>query len=318
MQSTGLRIRGLAKSYGDHQVLRGVALTAQPGEIVGLLGPNGAGKTTLTSIAAGLRSADAGEVEICGVDALADPAGARAHLGLAPQELGIYPQLSVRTNLEYFARLAGMGRRGLRDRVAEVAAALGLTDLLARRAGQLSGGQRRRLHTAMALVHRPRVLFLDEPTVGADVETRHQVLAVVRELAAGGVAVVYCTHYLPEIEALDARVSVLNAGLIVAEGTVRDLIDTHTEASVELVFDGEPPADLPGRRVAGAVPGTTLVVVPTTDPSGTLSGLLAGLGPAAGWLRSVEIRRPSLESAYLALVGEHGTGGDAAVRDAAA
>jgi ABC-2 type transport system ATP-binding protein len=200
----------------------------------------------------------------------------------------------------------------------------------------------------MALAHRPRVLFLDEPTVGADVETRQQVLAAVRELAGAGAAVVYCTHYLPEIEALDARVAVLAAGRIVADGPVRDLVAAHTESSVDLVFEGEPPPQLPGRRVPdtglpgpglpgggipGGGPGLTTLSVPSTDPSATLGALLAALGPATERLRSVELRRPSLEAAYLALVAGHsatragtvgagtvgdGVVGEGAVRDAVA
>ena len=208
-----LEITGLRKAYGDHEVLRGVDLEASAGEIVGLLGPNGAGKTTLVSIVAGLRRADAGTVTVDGIDALAHPERAREVLGLAPQELGIYPVLSVERNLRFFAELSGLTGRRLRERVIEVADALDLTKLLGQRASTLSGGQKRRLHTAMALVHEPKVLFLDEPTVGADVRTRNRILQVVRLRAEAGCAVVYTSHYLTEIEDLAATVAVLEAGL---------------------------------------------------------------------------------------------------------
>jgi ABC-2 type transport system ATP-binding protein len=166
-----LHIAGLRKSYGAEQALRGVDLDVGQGEIVALLGPNGAGKTTLVSIVAGLRRADAGVVEVAGIDALRRSKEVRRLLGIAPQDTGIYPVVSVRQNLMLFGELSGLRRREVRGRVDEVAEALAITDLLDRQAGTLSGGQKRRLHTAIAFMHRPRLLLLDEATTGADVQT---------------------------------------------------------------------------------------------------------------------------------------------------
>jgi ABC-2 type transport system ATP-binding protein len=292
-----LEIRGLTKTYGDHEVLRGVDLDVRAGEIVGLLGPNGAGKTTVVSIVAGLRRADAGRVTVDGIDALAHPELARDVLGLAPQDMGIYPVLSVERNLAFFAELAGLRGRDLRRRVADVADALDLSGLLGRKAAALSGGQKRRLHTAMALVHEPKVLFLDEPTVGADVRSRNQVLDVVRQRAEAGCAVVYTSHYLTEIEDLGASVAILEAGRIIARGPLAGLVAEHGSPALRLTFEGPAPA-LDGFEVAGSV-----ATLRTADPARAAAGILGRLNGSTQKLRSVDIVRPSLEAAYLALTG---------------
>ncbi len=308
-----LEIKGLAKAYGEHEVLRGVDLDADSGEIVGLLGPNGAGKTTLVSIVAGLRRADAGSVMVDGADALAHPDRARAVLGLAPQDLGIYPVMSVEHNLALFAELSGLDGRRLRERITDVADALDLTRLLGQRAGTLSGGQKRRLHTAMALVHEPKLLFLDEPTVGADVQTRNQILEVVRRRAEAGCAIVYTSHYLAEIEDLGATVAVLEAGRIIARGSLAGLVAEHGSPALRLTFEGSAPA-LDGFEVAGSV-----ATLRTPDPARAAAVILARLSGSTSKLRSVDIVRPSLEAAYLALTGrrsnEESTAGAARVTE---
>nr|MDP9332812.1 ABC transporter ATP-binding protein [Actinomycetota bacterium] len=191
-----LSVFEVVKRYGARTALDGVSLEVERGEVLGLLGPNGAGKSTLVSIVAGLRRPDSGTVLVEGIDVVAESPAARARVGLAPQETGLYEVLTVRENLAFFADLAGMGRRARATRIDELAVALRLTALLDRTAFELSGGERRRLHTAIAFLHRPPLLLLDEATVGADVETRAALLDVVRAVANGGAAVVYSTHYL--------------------------------------------------------------------------------------------------------------------------
>lgn len=292
-----LEIKALKKAYGGHEVLRGVDLEAKVGEIVGLLGPNGAGKTTLVSIVAGLRSADGGTVTVNGMDALAHPDKARALLGLAPQDLGIYPVLSVERNLTFFAELSGLTGKRLRAQVKDVAEALDLANLLGQKAATLSGGQKRRLHTAMALVNEPKVLFLDEPTVGADVQTRNQILEVVRRRAEAGCAVVYTSHYLTEIEDLAATVAVLEGGEIVARGPLAGLIAEHGSPALRLTFEGSAPV-LDGFEVSGST-----ATLRTQDPARAAAGIIGRLNGSTDRLRSVDIVRPSLEAAYLALTG---------------
>ena len=293
-----LEIRGLSKSYGDVPALRGVDLHVAEGEIVGLLGPNGAGKTTLVSIVAGLRRADAGTIRVGGADPT-KPATRRL-IGLAPQDLGIYVSISVRENLALFADMAGLRGRARTTRIEEVAALLSLQPLLDRPCQFLSGGEKRRVHTAMALVHRPRLLLLDEPTTGVDVSTRTDLLAAVRGLAADGAAVCYSTHYLPEVEALGASVAIIDRGRMVARGALTDLVTQHGNASIELRFDGAAPAVPAGW--SGSAEGS-LLRISTDAPASDAAAVIAALGADASRLQGVELVRPSLESVFLSLTG---------------
>jgi ABC-2 type transport system ATP-binding protein len=303
-----LHIAGLRKAYGGEPALRGVDLDVAEGEIVALLGPNGAGKTTLVSIVAGLRKADAGAVEVAGVDALRRSRDVRRLLGLAPQDTGIYPVVSVRQNLTLFGELSGLTRRDARRRADEVADALAITDLLDKQAGRLSGGQKRRVHTAIAFMHRPRLLMLDEATTGADVETRAHILELVRGLAAEGSAVLYSTHYLAEVGSLTgASLAILDDGQVIARGDVTGLVAAHAVPVLELSFRGQAPLL--------AVPDAVVVDsrrirVPAPDPAATLVAVLPDLPP--GLLESVEIVRPDLEAVYLALTGRRYEEADAA------
>lgn len=309
-----LRIRGLHKAYGDVVALAGVDLDVAPGQIVSLLGPNGAGKTTLVSIVAGLRRADRGQVEVGGLDALARDPKVRSMIGLAPQDLGIYPIVTVRQNLQLFGELSGLPPRVLGARIEEVAAALALEGLLHRRAGELSGGQKRRLHTAVALLHEPPLLMLDEATVGADVETREELLALVRRLAADGAAVLYSTHYLHEVEALGASVVILDRGAVIARGSVRDLIAAHADPVVEFSFDGPAPL-LPVAAQPG--PDGTVRVV-SDQPARTIAQVTGALPAGSAPLVGVEVIRPNLEAVYLALTGRRYADADREVADVVA
>ncbi len=308
-----LRIEGLRKSYGDVVALQGVDLHVTRGEIVALLGPNGAGKTTLVSIVAGLRKADAGIVEIDGLDALSRTAEVRRRIGLAPQDLGLYPVVSVRNNLALFGELSGLRGSRLKQRIDEVAQALDITDLLDRQGGSLSGGQKRRVHTAIALLHEPDLLLLDEATTGADVETRGHILELVRQLAAKGSSVLYSTHYLAEVETLDSTVVILDRGQVIARDEVGALIAAHAVAVVELIFDG--PVDALDLDSAESLAGRPSVDgdrlrLPTRDAAATIAEVVPQIAP--GRLASVEIVRPSLEAVYLALTGRRYSETDAA------
>ena len=284
-----LVVEGVRKSYGSLVALDGVDLSVAAGEVVGLVGPNGAGKTSLVSIVAGLRRADEGRVTVDGVDVGRHRDKVGHLVGFASQDLALYPTLTVRDNLVIFGELAGLRRKELRARIDDVAAGLGLDELLARRANALSGGQKRRLHTAMALLHRPPLLLLDEPTVGADIESRARLLDHVRRLAhEEGAAVVYSTHYLPDVEQLGASVAVIDKGRVLARGALSDLLARHARAAVELVFvDGE------RRRIV------------TDEPARAAAEALAALAAdaQASRLQGVEIVQPTLESVYLTITG---------------
>jgi ABC-2 type transport system ATP-binding protein len=295
-----LDVEGVRKAYGATVALDGVDLVVAAGQILGLLGPNGAGKTSLVSIVAGLRRPDAGAVHVGGVDVVRRPQLAQQLIGLAPQETGVYLPLTVRDNLRFFAGLAGLRGRVLHDRIHEIGGALGLDELFDRRASELSGGERRRLHTGIALVHRPLLVLLDEPTTGADVRTRGEILRLVRSLAEDGSAVVYSTHYLQEIEDLDADVAVIDRGQIVARGALTELIRQHGASALELTFEAEVPATA---RIDGAVVDGSTVRIPTSDPARTAAELLSHLGTDTAGLRAIEVVRPSLESVFLTVTG---------------
>ncbi len=266
----------LTKRYGSVNALDGFSLSVAAGEIVGLVGHNGAGKTTFVEIVSGLIRQDSGYITIGGKP----PATARGNIGVTPQHLGLYPSITVREHLELFGRIAGLRRDALASAIEELAVALRLTEIMDRRTGVLSGGQQRRTQTATALVHRPSLLLLDEPTAGADLETRQAMLDVVKQRAADGTAVVYTTHYLPELTELDASIAVIRGGRIIARGSYDELA-AGLPGEVRLVFDDE--QDL---RVS------------TTEPTATLIDLLSRTDRN---VTSVELHNPSLDDLYRSL-----------------
>jgi ABC-2 type transport system ATP-binding protein len=291
---------GLHKRYGTTTALDGFDLTVPAGEVVGLIGHNGAGKTTFVEVTAGLTRPDRGRVVVAGADVTRSPAAARARLGLAPQHLALYPGATVRQNLRLFGGLAGLRRRALRTAIDEVAAACRLGEVLDRPVAVLSGGQQRRAQTASALLHRPAVLLLDEPTVGADPDTRAALLAVVRDRAAAGTAVCYTTHYLPELEDLEATIAVAAAGRVIARGA-REALLAGRPGELRLRFDGPVPARLAGHRVGGAEPRE--LRVSTEDPTALLADVMRELDTGRGDppVVSVDVRRPSLDDLYRTL-----------------
>ncbi|WP_182900029.1 ABC transporter ATP-binding protein [Microbispora sp. H10830] len=268
---------GLVKRYGRRNALDGFDLAVASGEIVGLIGHNGAGKTTFVEVVTGLVRPDSGHVRIAGRRGRA----VRRLLGVAPQEFALYNSVSVRDNLRLFAGLAGLRGRRRDTEIARVLDDLHLTSLADRPAGVLSGGQRRRVQAATAMVGSPPLLLLDEPTAGADPETRSALLAAVKARAEAGAAVLYTTHYLPELVDLDATVALARAGRVVARGTQQELT-----------------RGLPGElRVTFADPAEPELRLPTVDPGADLAALLAaGRTPI-----SVDVRRPSLDDLYRSL-----------------
>ncbi|WP_405086934.1 ABC transporter ATP-binding protein [Microbispora sp. NBC_01389] len=268
---------GLVKRYGRRGALDGFDLSVASGEIVGLIGHNGAGKTTFVEVVTGLVRPDAGRVRIGGRSGRA----VRRLLGVAPQEFALYNGVSARDNLRLFAGLAGLRGRRRDTEIARVLDELHLAPIADRPVGVLSGGQRRRVQAATAMVGSPPLLLLDEPTAGADPETRSALLAAVKARAEAGSAVLYTTHYLPELVDLDATVALAQAGRVVARGTQQELT-----------------RGLPGElRVTFADPAEPELRLPTTDPGADLAALLAsGRTPT-----SVDVRRPGLDDLYRAL-----------------
>jgi ABC-2 type transport system ATP-binding protein len=287
-----LSARGLVKRYGPCRALDGFDLEVESGEVVGLVGRNGAGKTTFVEVATGLVRPDAGSLTVDGVDALREPNAARRLIGVAPQEQALYLPATLREHLRLFGALAGMRGAPLRAAIDTTVEELGLTDVLDKQVGLLSGGQRRRAQAACALLPSPPVLLLDEPTVGADPTTRSALLAAVAARAAAGAAIVYTTHYLPELAELAATLAIADAGRVIARGRQADLL-AGLPTEIRIAFVGGVPAELADRGRVDA----DVLHVNSFDPGATLAELLStGHQP-----ESVDIRRPDIDDIYRAL-----------------
>ncbi|MEO6628423.1 MAG: ABC transporter ATP-binding protein [Aquihabitans sp.] len=215
----------VSRTFGERVAVRDLSFHIQPGEAYGLLGPNGAGKSTMIRMVCGLLDADQGSISILGIDMHGRGAtGARRLMGYVPQQLAIFPMLSLTENLLFWARLGGIPRRQRACRVEEVLQMVGLAGRAADRADQTSGGMQRRLNLGVALLHEPKVLVLDEPTVGVDAQSRAALITTIGTLRDQGVAVLYTSHYFDEVERLCDRVGVIDAGTLVVEGTVDELL----------------------------------------------------------------------------------------------
>jgi ABC-2 type transport system ATP-binding protein len=297
-RSGPLIIEGVWKKYGDVAALTGIDLRIDRGELVALLGRNGAGKSTLISIIAGLTRVDAGTVTLAGQRITTRQSATKRLIGVAPQNTSVYPTLTVRQNLRCFGELSGLRRQELSSRMKEVASALAIWDLRDRRARDLSVGEQRRLHTAMAFVHRPRLLLLDEPTMAADAQSREHLIVMIRRLVEDGSAVFYSTHHFEEVVRLGASAVILERGAIVAQGSVTSLVAEHSEATIEMRFDGLAPR-LTDR--AAKTRGDRVSLTSGAEPESDLAAVIADLGGSARRLRSIELVRPSLESVFLKL-----------------
>ncbi|MCM1545905.1 MAG: ABC transporter ATP-binding protein [Clostridiales bacterium] len=230
-----VKCENLTKKFKDVTALGGCSLTVKEGALFGLLGVNGAGKTTLIKILCGLTAQTSGEAFVLGKSVKTDMAEIKSVIAVSPQETSVAPKLTVRENLDFFAAVYYKDRAQRREAVDEVIKTFSLEEVLSRRAGKLSGGWQRRLSIAVALISRPKVLFLDEPTLGLDVLARRELWQVIRKIK-GKTTIVLTSHYLEEIEALCDRVAVLCAGRLAAEGTVEEILRSTGEASFEDAF----------------------------------------------------------------------------------
>jgi ABC-2 type transport system ATP-binding protein len=224
MKETILEARNLVKKYGDFTAVKDVNLAIQKGEILGLLGPNGAGKTTIISMITGLLEPTSGTITVDGLDLQTDTNAVKDKLGLVPQELALYPTLSARDNLDFFGSIYGLGGKDLRARVDAMLEMVGLTERAGETIDTYSGGMKRRVNIAAGLLHQPKVLLLDEPTVGVDPQSRNAIFEAVEALNRAGMTVIYTTHYMEEAQRLCHRVAIIDEGQIIALDTPAALI----------------------------------------------------------------------------------------------
>ncbi|MCC6561303.1 MAG: ABC transporter ATP-binding protein [Xanthomonadales bacterium] len=274
-----IRIDSVRKQFGSTIALQDLSLQVQAGEIFGLLGPNGAGKSTTMSLLTGLAAPDAGSVSVLGGDPR--DAALRTRIGLAPQSLALYAELTGRENIEFFARMFGLGGERLKRRVDAALDFVQLADRQHDRAGTFSGGMQRRLNLAAAIVHEPELILLDEPTAGVDPQSRNALFDNVLALKAAGRTIVYTTHYMEEVERLCDRVAIIDRGRVLAVDTVPALLRAHAPRPLLVI-----------ERDDGATR------IETDDPLSELNR-----AAAAGAIRSFHVEQPRLEQVFLHLTG---------------
>jgi len=302
-----LKVHRLSKSFGSIRAVEGVSFEVQPGEIYGLLGPNGAGKTTTISMISGLLKPEAGEVSVAGELFWTNPQKAKRIMGVVPQELALYEELNGRENLEFWGRLAGLSTREARQRTDELLAALSLSDRAKDAVKTYSGGMKRRINLGCALLHRPKLLLLDEPTVGIDPQARLNILEFIGQLRAAGTAILYTTHYLEEAEKLCQRIGIIDHGRLLAEGTLAELqerLGGDRLFALEADFKGTSPENWGGfqqhfRVIQKSERQLVVMAVGVRDPADCLKELL-GL-PVH--VENVTVKRPSLNDVFLQLTG---------------
>jgi ABC-2 type transport system ATP-binding protein len=328
-----LEVDHLVKKYGDFEAVKGISFSVEEGEVFGLLGPNGAGKTQTISMLTGVISPTSGTARIGGYDIGRDADKVKKINGLVPQDLALYPTLSARANLNFFGRIYGLHGKELKERVEDVLRIVALTERGDQVIDKFSGGMKRRVNIAAGLVHQPRLLFLDEPTVGVDPQSRNHIFESVQRLnRERGMSVVYTSHYMEEVETLCNRAAIIDEGRIIAMDTIKNLIGMLGEGGVVYVgVNRMDEATLAELSTLEAVKEATLVTQPPAPPSPDGKEAVTEVNPIAttpvvkvvaqhnqkavvnilGYLNaqdiavtSLEIMQPNLESVFLHLTGK--------------
>ncbi len=311
-----VQTQDLRKSFGAVKAVQGVSFEVRKGEIFSLLGPNGAGKSTTISMLAGLLRPDAGDASIMGHSVRSDPTAARAALGVVPQDIALYSDMSARENLAFWGRMYGLGGTVLRQRVDEVLEIVGLVERQKEAVGHFSGGMKRRLNIGVALLHRPRVVIMDEPTVGIDPQSRRSILDSIKILNRQGMSVLYTTHYMEEAQELSDHIAIMDQGRVVACGTHDELvklvgeldrIDLRLSANPNGIaeqwraIDGVHQVCVPGNPDPGAESHNASLLV--EDANAVLPCLFEPASRAGVRIVSVEVQEPNLEAVFLHMTG---------------
>ena len=302
-----IEVSGITKRFGEVQALSGVDLVVEPGTVYGLLGPNGAGKTTTVRVLTTIIKPDTGTARVLGLDVVAHPQEVRASIGLAGQYAAVDEVLTGRENLELVGQLTHQPRAQTKLRATELLERFGLTHAGDRSLKTYSGGMRRRLDLAASLVHRPPVLFLDEPTTGLDPKSRNDLWDLIRELVADGTTLLLTTQYLEEADVLADRIAVIDQGKVIAEGTAPELKAQMGATVLEVSFADMGAATAALATVAGVVPGAEvdggIVRAPVHDGAKTAMEVLRALDAADLAVGGLTVREPSLDDVFLTLTG---------------
>jgi ABC-2 type transport system ATP-binding protein len=305
-----VEVTNLVKVFGSNRAVDDVSFAIIEGEIFSLLGPNGAGKTTTISILSCLLQPTSGDAVICGHSVVHASMDVRKVIGIVPQEIALYNNLSARENLTFWGRMYGLDGPPLKQRVEEVLALIGLSDRAKDRVGTFSGGMKRRVNIGVGLLHRPQIIYMDEPTVGIDPQSRRNILDAVKELNRQGMTVLYTTHYMEEAAELSDRVGIIDRGKLIALGTQKELTEMVGEQEtlrLHLAEDqsGQALAEslqaLPGVVTASAVDHQVVLIVPQAEEA--LTPVITRANELGVKIRSVDMEEPNLESVFLHLTG---------------
>jgi ABC-2 type transport system ATP-binding protein len=306
--SPAIQVQDLHKAFGEIQAVQGVSFDVQPGEIFSLLGPNGAGKTTTISMLSTLLRPDQGDALVLGHSINRDPMGVKAVLGVVPQEIALYEDLSALENLTFWGKMYGLRGAALRSRVTEVLEIIGLTERASDRVSKFSGGMKRRVNIGVALLHRPQVIYMDEPTVGIDPQSRRNILDSVVALKDQGMTVLYTTHYMEEAQELSDHIAIMDHGQLIALGTHSELVKIVGETScITLGLNIENEGVIEAWK---AIPGVSQITsengsltVLADDSNRALPRLFDAAAAQGVRITSVHIQEPDLETVFLHLTG---------------
>jgi len=305
-----LEVQNLAKNYADFQAVKGVSFSIKEGEIFSLLGPNGAGKTTTISMLSTLYSPTSGDATVDGHSVTKDPMSVRAVIGVVPQDLALYEELTARENLIFWGQMYNLSGKSLNTRVDEVLEQIGLTDKARKRVKTFSGGMKRRVNIGVGLLHKPKVLFMDEPTVGIDPQSRRAILDTVKDLNKQGMTLLYTTHYMEEAEELSNRVGIMDHGELIAIGSQKELTQQVGQSETLILHISEnddPQALIPSFKglqnvLEANVVGTEISII-TPSAKDVLASVVSKANERGIKIRSIDIREPNLEAVFLHLTG---------------
>jgi ABC-2 type transport system ATP-binding protein len=306
--SPAILVQDLRKHYGPTQAVQGVSFSVRQGEVFSLLGPNGAGKTTTLSMLSCLLAPTAGDAWVLGHSVRTDSLAVRSAIGVVPQDLALYEDLSARENLSFWGRMYGLRGAKLAQRIDEVLETIGLADRQKGRVAKFSGGMKRRLNIGIALLHKPQVLYMDEPTVGIDPQSRRNILDSVRALNRAGMTVLYTTHYMEEAQELSDHIAIMDKGLLIAYGTHQELVRIVGEQDqITLRLSHESDALLDTWRQLEHVRSVTVrdgaIALLADDSHLVLAALFESAARAGVRITAVDVQEPNLEAVFLHLTG---------------
>jgi len=306
--SLAIQVRDLHKSFAENLAVQGVSFDVEQGEIFSLLGPNGAGKTTTISMLSCLLRPDDGDALVMGHSIRTEAMGVKSVLGVVPQEIALYEDLTARENLTFWGKMYGLRGSALKSRVIEVLDVIGLTERANDRVGKYSGGMKRRVNIGVALLHKPGVIYMDEPTVGIDPQSRRSILDSVVALKNQGMTVLYTTHYMEEAQELSDHIAIMDHGKLIACGTHDQLVKlVGQQTRIDLTVDVEPARVSESWQTIDGVTRVTMgeqqISVLVDDSNRVLPRLFEAATDQSARITSVDIREPNLEAVFLHLTG---------------